>query len=134
VRRDSKLVRGLVDWLLGGVSARLDFLEQDVESLQKDNKDLKQQVQSHQQQLQHHARQMIALRKMHALLAGKVDREFPGQRCEDCGSAMIFRREAGRNAYSLKCPNECGKTLIMPETLLLNTLKQLPGGSSAPRT
>jgi len=136
MRRDSKLVRGLVDWLLGGITARLDFVEQDLKAIQNDTKRLEsdqrsltQTVESQQQQLQFQARQMIALRKMHALLSQRVGKEFPGQRCEVCGSALIFRREPARNAYSLKCPNECGKTLLLPETLLLNSMQEPPPSS-----
>ena len=33
--RESKLVGGLVDWLTGGLSRRLDFVEHDLQSLQK---------------------------------------------------------------------------------------------------
>ena len=124
--RESKLVRGLVDWLLGGLSTRLDFVEQDLQAVQKDTRKLKEQVRSHQDQLQQQAQYMIALRKMHAMLAEKVNQEFPGRKCEVCGSPMIFRREPARNAYSLQCPNECGKTLLLPEAMLLNTLKRLP--------
>ena len=133
MRRDSKLVRGLVDWLLGGVTARLDFIEQDVKSLQQQGEQIEQNqrviartVASQQAQLQQQAQQMVAMRKMHALLAEKVNHEFPGRPCEVCGGPMVFRREASRNAYSLRCPNECGKTLILPETLLLNSIQAPP--------
>jgi len=133
IRRDSKLVRGLVDWLLGGISARLDFLEQDVQEVRRDSRQqqqnqqvLAQQVVSHQQQLEHQAKEMIAVKKMRMLLADKLNREFPGRLCEACGSPMIFRRQVDQKAYSLTCPNQCGKTLILPETMILNAFRQLP--------
>ncbi|HYM13605.1 MAG TPA: hypothetical protein VEU62_22885 [Bryobacterales bacterium] len=131
MQRSNRLVRGLVDWLLGGISARLDFVERDVQTLQEDTKKLEQGQQKLAQQVMTHHQQLVALRKMHALLADRVNQEFPGKKCEVCGSALIFRREATRNAYSLKCPNGCGQTLLLPEILLLNTLQQNPPESGA---
>ncbi len=39
--RDSKLVKGLADWLLRGISARLDFVEQDLQKVQLETHQLK---------------------------------------------------------------------------------------------
>lgn len=136
MRRDSKLVRGIVDWLLGGVSARLDFVEQDVGSLRRGQQQLEQnqqalagQVQTHHRQLQQQAEDMIAIKKMRTLLADRLNSEFPGRLCEVCGSPLIFRRVPQEQAYSLRCPNECGKALILPEKMLLHTFRQIPSGS-----
>lgn len=119
--------------MLGGISARLDFLERDVNELRRDNRTLQQnqavlahKVLTHEQQLREQADHMIAIKKMRALLADKVNREFPGRLCEVCGSPMIFRREAAQKAYSLKCPKECGQGLLLPENILLNTFRRLP--------
>lgn len=131
--RDSKLVRGLADWLLSGISARLDFLERDVQGLQgetgrlsKDQAGLTRVVADHHAQLQQHAASLEDLCQMHKLLAGRVGQEFPGQECKVCGSAMIFERAALRKAYTLSCPNGCGETLVLPEKNLLETIKKLP--------
>ena len=124
--RDSKLVRGFTDWLLSGVTARLDFIERDVEGLQgeterlkKDQHGLTRVVSEHHAQLQQHAASLEELGQMHNLLAGRVGQEFPGQRCKDCGSAMVFERAALRKAYTLSCPKGCGDTLVLPEKNLL---------------
>ena len=136
MRLDSKLVRGIVDSLPGGISARLDFVEQDGGTLRRDQKQLDQrqqllagQVQTHHQQLQQQAADMIAIKNMRALLADRLDSEFPGRLCEVCGSPLIFRRVPQEQAYSLHCPNDCGKALILPEKMLLHTFRQLPSGS-----
>jgi hypothetical protein len=131
--RDSKIVRGLADWLLSGISARLDFLERDVQGLQgetnrlgKDQAGLTRVVADHHAQLQHHAAALEDLSQMHKLLASRVGQEFPGQQCKLCGSAMVFERAALRKAYTLSCPNGCGDTLVLPERNLLETIKKLP--------
>jgi hypothetical protein len=131
--RDSKLVRGLADWLLSGVSSRLDFLERDVQGLQgdaqhlrKDQEGLTRVVADHHAQLQQHAATLEDLSQMHKLLAGRVGQEFPGQQCRICGGGMIFERAALRKAYTLSCPNGCGGTLVLPEQNLLQTIKKLP--------
>jgi len=131
--RDSKLVRGLADWLLSGISSRLEFLERDVQGLQGDNKRLRKDqdgltrvVAEHHAQLQQHAAALVDLGQMHKLLAGRVGQEFPGQQCKVCGSAMVFERAALRKAYTLSCPNGCGDTLVLPESNLLETIKKLP--------
>jgi hypothetical protein len=46
-------------------------------------------------------------------------------------AGLIYRREANGNAYSIRCPNGCGQTLLRPETLLLNTIQQNPPESRA---
>lgn len=131
--RDSKLVRGLADWLLSGVAARLDFLERDVEGLrgetkrlQKDQDGLTRVVSEHHSQLQRHSASLQELSQLHEVLAGRVGQEFPGQTCKDCGSAMVFERAALRKAYTLSCPKGCGDTLVLPEKNLLETIKKLP--------
>lgn len=130
--RDSKLVRGLADWLLSGISSRLDFLERDVQGLQgetgrlsKDQDGLTRVVADHHAQLQQHAASLADISQMHKLLVGRVGQEFPGQQCKACGSAMIFERAALRKAYTLSCPNGCGDTLVLPEKNLLETIKKL---------
>ena len=129
--RDSKLVRGLLDWLLGGLSTRLDFVERDVDTLQrdtrqihKDQKKIAQVVLAHHAQLQHNTAQMIELRRMHGLLANRLGEAFPGQHCKSCGSALIFERQADQKAYSLQCPKRCGDRLFLPEAKLLSALKK----------
>jgi hypothetical protein len=134
--RDSKLARGLADWLLRGISSRLDFLERDVEGLQghterlrKDQDGLTRVVADHHGQLQRHAARLEDLGQMHQALAGRVGQEFPGQQCKVCGSALVFERAALRKAYTLSCPNGCGDTLVLPEQNLLETMKKLPPAS-----
>jgi hypothetical protein len=134
--RNSKIVQGLADWLLSGISSRLDFLERDVQGLQgetgrlkADQQGLTRVVADHHAQLQQHAAALEDLGQMHKLLAGRVGQEFPGQQCKACGSAMIFERAALRKAYTLSCPNGCGDTLVLPEMNLLETIKKLPPAS-----
>ena len=131
--RNSKLVRGLADWLLGGVHARLDFLERDVDGLQGDAARLKKNqegltrvVAAHHKELRHQAAQLTEIQSMHQALSGRVGQEFPGQRCRACGSGLVFERAALRKAYTLRCPKGCGQTMVLPETSLLETLKKLP--------
>lgn len=131
--RDSKLARGLADWLLSGVAARLDFLERDVEGLQgqterlkKDQEGLTRVVGEHHARLQQHSASLNELSQMHQVLAGRIGQEFPGQICKRCGSAMVFERAALRKAYTLSCPKGCGDTLVLPERNLLETIRKLP--------
>jgi hypothetical protein len=134
--RNSKLVRGLANWLLSGVSSRIDFLERDLQGLQgetgrlrKDQVGLTRVVADHHAQLRQHAASLEDLGQMHKLLADRVGQEFPGQQCKVCGSAMLFERAALRKAYTLSCPNGCGDTLVLPEKNLLETIKKLPSPS-----
>ena len=134
--RDSGFVRGLVDWLTGGLSARLDFLERDVDALQRDTRQISRQqdgmtrvLVDHQQRLDDHgaqirrqADQMIALRKMHAMLSERLGQPFPGKLCPSCGSAMLFQREAAEKSYALTCSAGCAERLLLPEASLLQTL------------
>jgi hypothetical protein len=131
--RNSKLVQGLADWLLSGITSRLDFLERDMQGLQnetgrlrKDQDGLTRVVADHHAQLRQHAATLEDLGHMHKLLAGRVGQQFPGQPCKVCGSAMVFERAALRKAYTLSCPNGCGDTLVLPEKNLLETIKKLP--------
>jgi hypothetical protein len=131
--RDSKIVRGLADWLLSGISSRLEFLERDIQGLQgdtgrlrKDQEGLTRVVGDHHAQLQQHAAALQDLSQLHKLLAGRVGQEFPGQQCKACGSAMVFERAALRKAYTLSCPNSCGDTLVLPEKNLLETIRKIP--------
>ena len=131
----TKLVGGLISWLTGGLSARLDFIERDLDTLQgrtqrlsKEQDTLARVVGEHHQELAAQRRQldaqateMIALRKMHALLSAKVGQAFPGKPCPGCGSKMIFRRQAAEKAYSLECETGCGKRLLLAETQLLSS-------------
>lgn len=133
--RDNGMLRGLADWLTGGLSARLDFLERDVDALQRENKELAQRQEAvthvladHHQKLHDHAAQlraqtdqMIALRKMHAMLSERVGQPFPGKDCPSCGSAMLFKRAAEEKAYALTCASGCTERLLLPEAALLET-------------
>jgi hypothetical protein len=125
----------LVNWLLGGVSTRLEFLERDVEALQQstrklegDQRGLSQVVRAHHAQLQQQADEMIALRRMHGLLTEKLGRPFPGQVCESCGGPLIFERAAAERAYALRCAQGCAGRLLLPESSLLRALD----GGNAP--
>ena len=130
--RDSKLVKGLGDWLLGGISTRLEFVEQDLEKVQQETHQIKRNqrklaktfVEAQNAQTQHNAQQMIALRKMHSQLQGKVGQAFPGKTCETCGGGLVFEREPSENAYSLRCPKGCGKKLLLPESSLLKSMQK----------
>ncbi|MBI1358599.1 MAG: hypothetical protein GC160_30055 [Acidobacteria bacterium] len=128
MRRDSGIVRGLVDWLTGGLSARLDFLERDVDAIQREQAGMTRVLAQHHQELAEHRTQiqqqmdsMIALRKMHAALSEKIGQPFPGKTCLKCGSPMVFRRESEQKAYSLSCIQGCGERLLLPEAQLLET-------------
>ncbi len=130
--RDSKLVKGLADWLLRGISARLDFVEQDLQKVQLETHQLKRNqrklakvfVEARNLQINHNVQQMIALRKMHSQLQGKLGQAFPGKHCEVCGGGLIFERESSENAYSLRCPKKCGKKLMLPESNLLESMRK----------
>jgi hypothetical protein len=131
--RESKVVRGVVDWLLGGLAARLEFVERDVQELRQETKEIKKGptvlakvVLDHQRQIQVQTENMSALRRMHSMLAGRIGEPFPGQSCEICGGALVFDREPSKNAYVLRCPRRCGQTLVLPEAHLLETIKRLP--------
>ena len=130
--RDSKLVKGLADWLLRGISARLDFVEQDLQKVQLETHQLKRNqrklakvfVEARNLQINHNVQQMIALRKMHSQLQGKLGQAFPGKLCEVCGGGLIFERESSENAYSLRCPKRCGNKLLLPESNLLESMRK----------
>ncbi len=132
ILRNSKLVKGLASWLLRGISARLDFLEQDLQSVQQETHQIKRNqrklaktfVEARNLQLDHNVQQMIALRKMHSRLQGRLGQAFPGKDCEVCGGVLIFERESSENAYSLRCPKSCGKKLILPESNLLESMRK----------
>lgn len=135
--RESKVVRGVVDWLLGGMAARLEFVERDVQELRRETKEIKKGqkvlahvVLDHQRQIQAQTANMIALRKMHSMLAARIGEPFPGQSCEICGGVLVFDREPAKNAYVLRCPRRCGQTLVLPEANLLETIKRLPSAIS----
>ena len=142
--RESKLVRGLIDWITGGIAARLDFVERDVEAIQGKTKRIEhnqqgmaqvvmahhQRLEQHQAQLQVQAAQMIVMRRMHGMLAKRLGEPFPGKTCEACGGNMIFECLASENSYSLACPKGCGKPLLLPEGMILQPLKQKPAGLS----
>jgi DNA repair exonuclease SbcCD ATPase subunit len=130
--RNSKIVKGLANWLLGGISTRLEFGEQDLEKVQQDTHQLKRNqrklaktfVEAQNLQLNHNVQQMIALRRMHSQLQGRLGQAFPGKHCAVCGGGLIFERESSENAYSLRCPNRCGKKLILPESNLLESMRK----------
>lgn len=130
--RDSKLVKGLANWLLGGISTRLEYVEQDLEKVQQDTTQIKRNqrtlakkfVEAQNHQLKHNVQQMIALRKMHSQLQGRLGQAFPGKHCEICGGGLIFERESSENAYTLRCPKRCGKKLILPEANLLESMQK----------
>lgn len=122
-------MRGLVDWLTGGLSARLDFLERDVDTLQRDTRSISKNQKGmarvlvdHQRRLDDQADQMIALRRMHGMLAERLGEPFPGKACPTCGSAMLFEREAAQKSYALTCSAGCKERLLLPEANLLQTL------------
>ena len=126
-------MRGVVDWLLGGISARLEFVERDVQELLQETKDIRKGqkvlakvVLGHQRQIQVQTANIIVLRKMHSMLAARIGEPFPGQSCEICGGALVFDREPSKNAYVLRCPRRCGQTLVLPEASLLETIKRMP--------
>lgn len=133
--RDNGMLRGLADWLTEGLSARLEFLERDVDELRRENRELAQRQEAvahvlvdHHQKLHDHAAQlraqtdqMIALRKMHAMLSDRVDQPFPGKSCPSCGAPMVFKRAAEEHAYALVCSAGCSERLLLPETALLET-------------
>ena len=130
--RDSKLVKGLASWLLRGISARLDFVEQDLRQVQQETSQIKRHqrklaktfVEARDLRIRHDVLQMIALRKMHAQLQDRLGQAFPGKHCEVCGGGLIFERESSENAYSLRCPKKCGKKLMLPETNLLESMRK----------
>ena len=130
--RDSKLVKGLASWLLRGITARLEFVEQDLQKVQRETHQLKRNqhklaktfLEARDRQINHNVQQMIALRKMHSQLQGKLGQAFPGKHCQVCGGALIFEREPSENAYSLLCPNRCGKKLMLPESNLLESMRK----------
>ena len=130
--RDSKLVKGLADWLLRGISARLDFVEQDLRQVQQETRQIKRNqrklaktfVEARDLRIRHDVQQMIALRKMHSQLQGRLGQAFPGKHCEVCGGGLIFERESSENAYSLRCPKKCGKKLLLPESNLLESMRK----------
>lgn len=130
--RDSKLVKGLADWLLRGISARLDFVEQDLRQVQQETRQIKRNqrklaktfVEARDLRIRHDVQQMIALRKMHSQLQGRLGQAFPGKHCEVCGGGLIFERESSENAYSLRCPEKCGKKLMLPESNLLESMRK----------
>ena len=130
--RDSKLVKGLADWLLRGISARLDFVEQDLRRVQQETRQIKRNqrklaktfVEARALRIRHDVQQMIALRKMHSQLQGRLGQAFPGKHCEVCGGGLIFERESSENAYSLRCPEKCGKKLMLPESNLLESMRK----------
>ena len=142
--RDSTLFRGLIDWITGGVSARLDFVELDISTLQnqttqisKDQEGMAQVVMAHHQQLEQHqaqlqaqSTQLIAMRRMHGVLAKRLGEPFPGKTCGVCGGGLVFERVASENSYSLECPKGCGQRLLLPEDMILNSLKKLSAGPS----
>lgn len=133
--RQLKLVKGLVDWLTGGLSARVDYIERDMETLEskttrleKEQEGIARVVKVHHEKLEAHenrinaqAEQMIALRRMHGQLAGKVGEPFPGKLCGKCGAPMVFDRLPERKAYSLSCSERCGEFLLLPEASLLKS-------------
>lgn len=130
-----KLVRKLLSWVTGGVSTRLDFIERDLESLDaRTNRLVKEQdataqvLASHEQRLRAHAAQieshnsqMIALRRMHGVLAARLGQPFPEKLCGECGAPMIFDRSPSEKAYTLQCAKRCGERLLLPEAGLLKT-------------
>ena len=130
--RDSKLVKGLADWLLRGISARLDFVEQDLRQVQQETRQIKRNqrklaktfVEARDLRIRHDVQQMIALRKMHSQLQGRLGQAFPGKHCEVCGGGLIFERESSENDYSLRCPKKCGKKLLLPESNLLESMRK----------
>lgn len=135
MRRGSGFVGGLVDWLTGGLSARLEFLERDVDTLQRDSRELSQRQEGmtrvladHHQKLQRQADHMVALRKMHAMLSEKLGQPFPGKPCPVCGAPMLFGREAAEKSYALTCSAGCRERLLLPEASLLQTLSSDSAG------
>ena len=137
--RESKLLSSLADWLTGGLSRRLDFVEHDLDFLQKkttriskDQRGMAKVVMAHHQELtQHRAQlqaqtnQIIALRRMHGVLAEKIGQPFEDKICEGCGEPLVFERVAAENAYSLQCSRGCTGRMLLEETMLLNSVQHL---------
>jgi hypothetical protein len=142
--RESKLVSGLVDWLTGGLTRRLDFVEHDLDSLQKKTTRISEnqegiakvviahhkELTQHRVQLEAQTNQMIALRKMHGLLSEKLGQPFDDKTCENCGGPLVFERVASENSYSLQCPRGCGGRMLLEETMLLNSVQHLLRGTT----
>jgi len=141
--RESKLLSGLANWLTGGLSTRLDFVEHDLASLQKKTTRISkdqlgmakvvmahhQELTQHRAQLQSQTNQMIALRRMHGMLAEKIGQPFDDKICEGCGDPLVFERIPSENAYSLQCPRGCGDRMLLEETMLLNSIQHLLPGA-----
>lgn len=135
--RDLKIVKGLVNWLTGGLSARVDYIERDVETLEAKTTRLSneqdgmgrvlqaqhRQLENHERRLTGQAEQMIALRKMHGQLANRLGEPFPGKMCDSCGAPMLFDRVAEKNSYSLFCSERCGEFYMLPEANLLESFR-----------
>jgi hypothetical protein len=123
--RDSGLVRGLVDWLTGGLSARLDFLERDVDALQRETQEIARHqdgvthvLADHQQRLDGHA---VEIRRQADQMSDRLGQPFPGKACPSCGAAMLFQRDAAEKSYALSCSSGCVERLMLPEASLLQT-------------
>ncbi|MDA1313777.1 MAG: hypothetical protein O2968_10615 [Acidobacteria bacterium] len=141
--RKSKLIGGLVDWLMGGLATRLDFVEHGLGSLQKQTTRIAnnqkgmakvvlahhQELRQHRTQLQEQTDQMIALRRMHGLLSERLGQTFDNKTCESCHGPLVFNRVAAENAYSLHCPRGCGGRMLLEETMLLNSVQHLLPGT-----
>lgn len=131
------LLKSLIDWVTGGVSTRLDFVERDLQSLEARTERLSQTQQgmaravlahedrlnAQERQLAVQGEQMIALRKMHGVLANRLGRPFPGRTCPQCEGPMIFDRLPAENAYTLQCESRCSDRLLLPESNLLETFR-----------
>jgi len=133
--KNNKIVRGLIDWLTGGVSTRIDFIERDILAIEQEQRGLRerqsgaervladhhQRLATHDEQLQQQAAYIISLRKMHAALAAKTGKAFPGKECSGCGAPMVFERSPAEKAYKLTCAKGCGERLLLPEAQLLKS-------------
>ena len=131
----NKIVRSLIDWLTGGVSTRLDFLERDITAIEQEQRRMREReagvervLVDHHERLAGHDRRLdeqtaylISLRKMHGALAARVGQAFPGKTCGSCGAPMVFDRSPAEKAYKLTCAKECGERLLLPEAQLLES-------------
>lgn len=133
--RESKFLKGLIGWVTGGVSARLDVIERDVQSVEAKTERIEadqqgmanvlmahhEQLGDHENRLKSHAAYMIQLRRMHGTLSKRLGQPFPGKVCGSCGSPLLFERVPAEKSYSLECPRQCGPRLLLPEQRLLES-------------
>lgn len=132
----NRIVRGLIEWLTGSVSTRIELLERDLLVVEREQRRLRERergvervLADHHQRLtesdagrEPNAAQAISLRRMHAALADRIGEAFPHAPCESCGAPLVFEHNPAERAYELACAHECGERLLLPEAQLLESL------------